>query len=36
MKLHAALIDSNMDYLFTEAATSTCNAKHSKELVGEL
>jgi len=36
MKLHAALIDRNMEYLLTEPATNCHNYAHSKELMLEL
>lgn len=36
MKLHATLIDCNMDYLLSEQSTTAHNGKHSKELMIEL
>jgi len=36
MKLHATLIDCNMDYLLSEQSTTVHNGKHSKELMVEL
>jgi len=33
MKLHAALIEHNMDYLLSEPATNGFNYAHSKELI---
>ncbi len=36
MKLHAALIDRDMDYLLTETATNFHYHAHSKELMVEL
>jgi hypothetical protein len=36
MKLHAALIEKNMDYLLAEQSTNAFNYSHSKELMVEL
>jgi hypothetical protein len=36
MKLHAALIDRDMEYLLTEPTTNCHNYAHSKELMLEL
>jgi hypothetical protein len=36
MKLHATLIDCNMDYLLSAQTTNAANSKHSKELMMEL
>lgn len=36
MKLHATLIDCNMDYLLLAQAMNAANGKHSKELMIEL
>jgi hypothetical protein len=36
MKLHAAFIEKNMDYLLAEQSTNAFNYSHSKELMVEL
>ena len=36
MKMHAALIKKNMDYLLAEQSTNAFNYSHSKELMVEL
>jgi hypothetical protein len=36
MKLHAALINRDMEYLLTEDSTNGINHAHSKELMVEL
>jgi hypothetical protein len=36
MKLHAALLECNMDYILSEQSTMVTNSKHSKQLMIKL